>query len=66
MKNKEFDQIEYINRYKKEKYKRYTAEVDKDLANDIDKLKSEMKLSNKDLLIKGYEKYKKEIKSKDI
>lgn len=55
----EFNQNEYINRYKKENYKRYTAEVNKELAEDIDKLKKEMNLSNRDLLVKGYEEYKK-------
>lgn len=58
MNNKEFNQIEYINRYKKENYKRFTAEVNKELAEDINKLKKEMNLSNRELLVKGYEEYK--------
>lgn len=58
MNNKKFNQTKYINHYKKANYKRFTAEVNKELAEDIDKLKKEKNLSNRDLLVKGYEKYK--------
>lgn len=59
MNNKKFNQTEYINRYKKEKYKRYLVEIPKEIAKDIDRVKEKHNLSNRDILIKGYEVYKK-------
>lgn len=56
---KEFNQAEYIKQYKKDKYKRYLIEIPKDIAKDIDIVKEKHNLSNRDILIKGYEVYKK-------